>query len=304
VLLGSTHFSIACLNALRELGVDVSGVVTTPAEIRISYSTSPVSVVQHANLADAAAAARCPVVHLIGKMSEYVEAVRALHPEFLLAAGWYHRVPRSIRELAHRGAAGIHASLLPQYRGGAPINWAIIRGEQRTGVTLFYLDDTIDGGDIIGQAEIPIGFEDTCATLYQRATQTACRLLERYIPLIEQGVAPRVPQDAERATAFPQRRPEDGAICWSWSARRLYDWVRAQTRPYPGAFGMLADQKVVIWRAVPLAEPAGAMPGTVLNAQRGAGVDVATGEGVLRLLEFDGCRDEDLVRGARFSGAS
>lgn len=302
VLLGSTHFSVACFETLRHIGIDVAGVVTTAADIRISYAASPIRIVQHADLARTAAAAGCPVVHVTGKMSEYADAVRMLRPDFLLAAGWYYIVPRSIRDLAPLGAAGIHASLLPRYRGGAPINWAIIQGEERTGVTLFYLDDTIDGGDVIGQAEIPIEFEDTCATLYQRATDESCQLLERYLPLVARGLAPRVPQDGSHATSFPQRRPEDGAISWTWPARRLYDWVRAQTRPYPGAFAHLDSRRVVIWRALPLARPAGDDPGTVVTAQEGAWVDVATGDGVLRVLDFEGCRHEDLRAGARFSG--
>jgi len=300
-LLGSTQFSAACLRTLLRLGIDIAGVVTTQAEIRIPSVASSLRIVQHADLGDAAAAAACPVVHLTGKMNEHVGVIGALRPDFLLAAGWYHIVPRSIRDLAPLGAAGIHASLLPRYRGGAPINWAIIHGEERSGVTLFYLDDTVDGGDIIGQTEFPIGFDDTCATLYERATDAACRLLERYMPLIERGSAPRVPQDATHATSFPLRRPEDGAIAWSSSARRLYDWVRAQTRPYPGAFAWLNDRKVVIWRAVPLPDQAGAQPGTVLTAREGFGVDVATGDGVLRLLEFEGCGWEHLRSGVTFS---
>jgi methionyl-tRNA formyltransferase len=187
--------------------------------------------------------------------------------------------------LCSLGAAGIHASLLPRYRGGAPLVWAIINGETTTGVSLFYLSDGVDDGDLIAQQEIAIGPDDDIAAVYGRATEASLGLLRRYVPLLREGRAPREPQDHRQATHVPQRRPEDGLIAWDrQSARQAHDWVRAQTRPYPGAYAFFGGERVTVWRAgvLPAMAPASVAPGTLMVD--GGVVSVCCADG--RLLEI------------------
>lgn len=302
VLLGSTRLSVDAFHTLTTLGMEVTGVLTTPREIHISYSPTPVTLVQHADLATVADAAGVPVLMVTGKMTEYVDATRKLAPDLLLAVGWYYVVAPAMRAVAPLGAAGVHASLLPRYRGGAPIAWALINGEDRTGVSLFHLADGVDDGDVIGQVEIPITPDDTCATLYAQVTTATRDLLTRHLPLIERGRAPRIEQDERQATVFPQRRPADGLIAWSLGTRRLLDWVRAQTRPYPGAFTVLDGDRLTVWAATTGPRRARARAGEIVGVEPGAWIDVATGDGVLRLTDVEGCPWSALRIGRGFAG--
>lgn len=213
---------------------------------------------------------------------EPVERIRALAPDLVLVIGWTQLVKAEILRIPRHGCIGFHASLLPQYRGRAPINWALINGESRTGNTMMLLEEGVDDGDILAQREIPIGFEDTCATLYEKVAETEFDMLDEVLPSIRAGRMPRRKQDPSRVSVMPKRRPEDGLIDWGRPARRLYDWVRALTHPYPGAFTHLGGHKVFVWKAT-LAE-AGEValrPGELALVD-GALV-VGTGEGLLRL---------------------
>ncbi len=158
-------------------------------------------------------------------------------------------IPASIRRMAPRGCIGIHASLLPKFRGGAPLVWAMIHGEPETGVSLFHFSDGVDDGEIIGQRSFPIGGSDTIRDLMARAESASLELLREFMPKVAAGTAPKTPQREEDATRFPQRSPEDGRIDWTWEPRRIRDFIRAQTRPYPGAFTLIGDKKIVIWDA-------------------------------------------------------
>jgi len=251
-LLSSTEFGRRCLEeaVLGAADVEVVGILTTPQAIPISYSDEPVRICTHADFTGPARRAGCEVVTLTGKVTSdsYREALARWRPDLMLALGWYYMVPRSVREMAPMGCAGIHASLLPKYRGGAPIPWAIIHGEEEAGVSFFYFADGMDDGDLIGQAAVPIALDDTCATVYEKATEAAVGLLRALLPQMARGTAPRLVQDESRATYVDQRAPQAGHLLWrEKSARQAHDWVRAQTRPYPGAFTYLGGEKVTLW---------------------------------------------------------
>lgn len=271
-LLSSTEFGRRCAKeALLEAeGVDLVGILTTPEQIRISYAPEGVAIAQHADFSDLAERAGCALHALTAPVNaeRYREALAPLHPDLLLALGWYYNIPRTVRDLAPSGCIGIHASLLPKFRGGAPIPWAIIEGERETGVTLFYFEDEVDAGDIIAQAAFPIDAEDTSASVYEKAADAAIDLLRNYLPRLAVGDAPRTPQDPRHATIYPQRKPEDGRIDWSWPAQRVQDFIRAQTRPYPGAFTEIEGKRVTIYDAK--VEPMSEVDHTA-SATRGAG---------------------------------
>jgi methionyl-tRNA formyltransferase len=301
VLFGVTRLSLECFHTLVGMGLEVAAVVTTPREFRISYASSPVVAVQYADLAVAAEKAGVPVIVVTGRMADYADVIEQFAPDFLLLAGWYYLIPSTIRRIAPRGCAGVHASRLPKYRGGAPINWALINGEEQTGITLFYLDDGVDTGDIIASTAIPIAFEDTCGTLYEKVIVETQVLLKRYLPMIAKDSAPRVPQDERDATWFPQRFPEDGRISWSCSTLQMYNWVRALTRPYPGAFTFFEGRRIVVWKAALLDEKIEAPPGTVLSVVTGRSLDVATVDGSLRVSELGHDAWERVTVGKRFT---
>ncbi len=250
--LSASRFGARCIEqALRLDCVQGVGIVTAPRRFSISYRPQGVENVLHVDHGELAKRHDLPLIEIQSGMRDAAlrQTLAGLRPELLLVTGWYHLVPRSLRELAP--AVGLHASLLPDYRGGAPLVWAIINGESRAGISLFQLADGVDDGPLLGQAEVAILFEDDIATLYARVEEQGLRLLAEYLPLLASGSAVYTPQDLSRGRAFPQRSPEDGEIDWRWDAARVYDFVRAQTRPYPGAFTWLGSEPLTLWRCRP-----------------------------------------------------
>jgi len=214
-----------------------------------------------------------------------VAAVAALEPELILVVGWSQLVRGPFIETASRGVYGMHPTLLPRHRGRAPIPWAILSGLARTGVTLFEITDpTADSGPIVGQADVAIAPDETASTLFDKLSDAHEHLIREYVPQLIDGTAPRIPQDARRASSWPKRTPADGIIDWETRAPHLDAWVRAQTRPYPGAFTFHGDERVVVWRAREVQGTGAA--GTVLEV-RAEGPVVACGEGALLLQELE-----------------
>lgn len=284
VFLGASRFGLRCLRALGGLpGCEVAGVVTAPQTFAISYRPQGVSNVLHADVTGYCESEQLPCRQIgpAGMKDEALfEAVRSWRPQAFVVAGWYHLVPRDWRELAP--AYGLHGSLLPRYRGGAPLVWAIINGESRTGITLFQFDDGVDTGPIVAQAQTPIAEDDTIASVYERIEALGERLLVDSMPRLADGaLAPR-PQPTDGGSSFPQRGPEDGLIDWSWTAGRIHDFIRAQTRPYPGAFFHHAGGTVTVWAARPAPDAPAPAPGEL----RLAGERVLAGAGDGRALQL------------------
>jgi len=281
-----------CLEAAAGAGADIVGVVTLPGPVAPDRS-GQCAFDEVASRLDARLVTTRDV-----NSGDTLEAVRSLEPELVFVAGWSQLVREPFIALAREGVFGLHPTLLPRHRGRAPIPWAILSGLARTGVTLFQIvDATADSGAIVGQAIVEIGPDETATTLYDRIAAAQVELVREYVPQLIARTAPRLPQDPSRASAWPRRTPADGLIDWETRAPYLYAWVRAQTRPYPGAFTYLGDTKVVVWQARPveLAEPVA--PGTIVT-RRPEGPVVACGEGALVLeeVETDAC---ELVPGAR-----
>jgi UDP-4-amino-4-deoxy-L-arabinose formyltransferase / UDP-glucuronic acid dehydrogenase (UDP-4-keto-hexauronic acid decarboxylating) len=217
------------------------------------------------------------------------ERVEALRPEIIFSFYYRHLLPQEILALAPNGAFNLHGSLLPRYRGRAPVNWVLVHGETETGVTLHRMITRADAGAIIERERVEIAPLDTAYTLFRKLEAAAARLLDRALPALAAGTAREIPQDAARATVFGARRPADGRIDWSWPAARVCDLVRAVTHPYPGAFTDLRGRKMFVWWALPQEGRAAARPGSVLAVDRD-GVVVAAGEGNVRLVtvQLDG----------------
>jgi methionyl-tRNA formyltransferase len=193
---------------------------------------------------------------------------------------------------ARRGAFNMHGSLLPKYRGRVPVNWAIIRGEHETGATLHEMVEKPDAGRIAGQEAVPIGENDTAREVFARVTEAAGKVLARALPALLDGTASLTPQDLARGSYFGGRKPEDGRIDWTRSAREVHDLIRAVAPPYPGAFTSLGEIPVRVlrsWWCDAPELPAKGSPGTVAVADGRAFARCGDGRWLeLREIQLDG----------------
>jgi methionyl-tRNA formyltransferase len=269
-----------CLEAAAAAGAEVVGVVTLPGPLDPSRSGQCAF--------DEVAARLGAALHETTDVNadETVAAVRELEPELIFVVGWSQLVRDPVIGLAREGVFGMHPTLLPRHRGRAPIPWSILSGLARTGVTLFEIaDSTADSGAIVGQVTVDIAPDETATSLFARIANAHVELVSAYVPRLLARTAPRAPQDASRASSWPRRSPADGIIDWETRAAYLYDWVRAQTRPYPGAFTFLGDEKVIVWGARPVELAETAPAGTIVDL-RPDGPVVACGDGALVLEDF------------------
>ncbi len=268
-----------CLETLLAWGDTVAAVVT--------HADDPEEAIWFESVADLARARELPVYTPASPNTpEFVALMRSLRPDLFLSV-WYRRLlSPDLLAIPRFGAVNLHGSLLPRYRGRAPVNWVLVNGEEKTGVTLHYMIAQADAGDIIAQAEIEIDPTETALALYEKLVKAGAGLLERWYPAIRAGTAPRRPQDPALATVFGRRRPEDGRVKWGRPARELYNLIRAVTHPYPGAFASFRGRRLFLWGARMEAEARGGEPGTVLEVRPGRGMVVATGSGALRLIRL------------------
>ncbi len=210
----------------------------------------------------------------------WIGRISAMKPDFFFSFYYRNMLSAELLAIPAKGAFNLHGSLLPKYRGRVPINWAIINGETETGVTLHCMTAKPDAGDIVAQEKIAIDDNDTAKTLFDKADTAARVMLDRVLPQIAAGTEKRTPQNCAEATYFGGRKPADGQIDWSKSARQVRNLIRAVTRPYPGAFTFIGDRKCFIWGAELANVNSDAAPGTVLSASP---LVVACGEGALTI---------------------
>lgn len=239
------------------------------------------------DLTESAQSAGIPLlrVHNINEPA-VVAWIRQKSPDLLLVVGWTQLVKPELLRVPKFACLGFHASLLPKSRGRAPVNWAIINGETVTGNTMIVLEPEADSGDIVAQRAIPITDQDDCCTIYQKVGETEVEMLDEVMPFIEKGILPRRKQDDSQATVMPKRRPEDGIIDWNRPVEAIYNWVRALTAPYPGAFSYLNGEKIWIWKTSVDAEPKRdqtSEPGEVVIDSEGWPW-VSTSDGWIRLV--------------------
>lgn len=292
VFIGATHFGLRCLKAIRALPeVNVVGVITNKKEFEISYAPEGLKNVHWANFSNYGKEENISVYCMQEKMTEakLVNLVNQWEPDIFLVVGWYHKIPSSLRTIAP--AAGLHASLLPDYSGGAPLVWAIINGEKKTGITFFLFGDKVDSGPIIAQSEEKIHFEDTIATLYARIENRGVELLRQFLPRIGRRTDFLMNQNELCRRTFPQRSPNDGEINWNLDCITLYNFIRAQTRPYPGAFTIWRNKRLIIWTAQVVRDAITiSRPGEVIADVTSTSIACEKGLLLLEELEFEGRR--------------
>jgi methionyl-tRNA formyltransferase len=217
----------------------------------------------------------------------YTDFLQKANPDLIIVCGYKFIIPEDIFSIPKDGAINIHPSLLPRYRGQHVINWAIVNGESETGVTLHFMEKTLDTGDIIVQKAIPIYFEDTVKELHDRIYAEACCLLKQLLQDYKQGNQLRgISQNSSVATFFKPRKPEDGHIDWNKNSIDIYNLIRALSKPWPGAFSYLMDHKVIIWKAYIEPELSGMPHGKVINADDGY-ISVSTLDGQIIITDYE-----------------
>lgn len=241
IVFAYSDVGFACLETLLDRGVNVVAVY--------SHHDAPGETLWFPSVAERAKKAGIPL-HLDAdfKQENDLEVFAALIPDLILSFYYRNLVPAAAFELARLGAYNMHGSLLPKYRGRAPVNWAVALGEKETGATLHVMTALADAGDIVDQEAVPIGPDDTAAEVQARVKDAAVKILARQLDALFAGTAPRKPQDNSAATKFGRRRPQDGEIDWSRPSADVHNLVRAVSHPYPGAYADVGGATLKIWR--------------------------------------------------------
>ncbi len=227
----------------------------------------------------------------------WVDRIRDLQPDVIFSFYYRHMLSDEILSLAPQGGFNLHGSLLPHYRGRAPVNWALVNGETETGATLHRMVKRPDAGDIVGQQKVTIADSDTALTLHKKVLEAAQAVLKEQLPKLKNGTATFTKQDESQASYFGRRTAADGEILWHKSAKEINNLVRAVTEPYPGAFSYLGQRKLIVWRSRVLDTQHDKQPGTVLSTSP---LVIACGEGALEIVA--GQNDSGLyVQGSRLA---
>jgi methionyl-tRNA formyltransferase len=262
-----------------------------PVSALFTHRDDPHEEIWWRSCAELAARRGIPVHYPDRLDDEWVARIAALKPAVIYSFYYRHLIPERVLKLAPLGAYNLHGSLLPRYRGRAPVNWMLVNGEREAGVTLHHMVARADAGDVVAQRAVAIDDDDTALTLYRKLVPLGVSLIEEFHPRIVARTAPRIAQDSSCATVFGRRRPEDGRIDWRWPARRIFNLVRAVTHPYPGAFCVVGDRKLFIWETRIAAETGtrGA-PGQIIGESTSGALKVAAGEGSVLVMraQFEG----------------
>ena len=209
---------------------------------------------------------------------ENIQIIKEIQPDLILVMGWSQIIKKDILEIPRLGVIGSHPTLLPKYRGRAPIPWSIIKNLPESGLSFFYMGEGTDDGDILDQIKFEISSNDDASTLYERITALAKDMLLRNLPLLENGKTKRIKQDNSKFIEYwPKRTPEDGKIDWSKEGKEVYALIRATTHPYPGAYTFFKKSKLIVWKAK-LLEGKYGKPGQIIDVND-AGTEISTKNG-------------------------
>jgi len=289
------NVGVRCLKVLLAQGIDVPLVVThqdDPGEARWFGSVA----------ATAAEYGIATITPADPNAPDVVARIASLAPDFLFSFYYRRMLGDSLLALPPHGALNMHGSLLPKFRGRAPVNWAVLQGERETGATLHYMTSKADEGDVVAQTAVPILPDDTAREVFDKVTVAAEMTLARVLPALVAGSAPRVPQDSAGSSYFGGRRPNDGIIDWSRDAAAIHNLVRAVAPPYPGAFTAVngVAARILRTRVADASASRAAKPG--LEVERERIVARCGGGGALEVLalELDGAIVKPAALAARF----
>lgn len=277
---GYSEVGYACLSLLIERGDNVVALIThedNPSE-KIWFKTPAVAAKEKGIPVFTPESVNTP---------EWREKIAALKPDLILSVYYRHMIGTKILALPPLGAWNMHGSLLPKYRGRAPINWAVLHGESRIGMTLHRMVKSADAGAVVDQEGVEIGPRDTAEQAFRKVLPCARTVLARQIGALLAGTARETPQDEAQANCFSGRKPEDGRIVWAQTSVQIFNLIRAVTDPYPGAFADVGAARLMVWWAETDSPPTrgrrGA-PGEVLSV---APLVIATADGALELTKTE-----------------
>lgn len=268
-----------CLRVLHAAGVRVALVVT--------HRDHPGETLWFQRVADTAAELGLPWIYGDDpEAPELAAAVAAAQPDLIFSFYYRAMIPAAVLSLAPKGAFNMHGSLLPQFRGRAPTNWAVLKGATVTGATLHEMVSKPDAGAIVDQSAVPILPDDTARQVFDKVTVAAEQVLWRSLPAILEGRAPRLPNDLSQGSYFGGRKPEDGRLDWTQPAAAVYNLIRALAPPYPGAFTEIGGRRLIVAQARRIATPAppGCRPG--LQLIDGHMVGICGDGGAIAVLEL------------------
>lgn len=273
VFMGTPDFSVPILRMIHEEGYEVLAVVTQPDRPvgRKKVLTPPPVKAEAVRLG-------LPVIQPEKlRNSEELQEILALNPDIVITAAFGQILPKDLLEAPRFGCINVHASLLPKYRGGAPIHQAIIDGEEKTGVTIMYMAEKLDAGDIITQRAIAIEDEDNTGTMFEKLSVVGRDLLMDTLPLIIEGKNERIPQDEEKVTFAHNISREQERVNWSNSARAVFNQVRGLT-PWPTAYTKFQGENVKLWSVKEGDSLTNQSPGQVIKINKDS-FEVAAGDG-------------------------
>ena len=277
VFMGTPDFAASSLQALYDGGYDVAAVFTQPDKPKNrgkKLSKSPVKELAEAH----GTAVYQPATF---KDGQAVETLREIGPDLIAVVAYGKILPDSVLNIPPMGCINIHGSLLPKYRGSAPIQWSVLKGEKITGVTSMYLASKMDAGDMIFKKTLEIGDYETAGELFDRLAPLGAQLLCETIDSIAAGTAPRIPQNEEEATYAPPLKKEQAELDFSESRADIINRIRGLD-PWPVAVAELGGVRLKIFKAQPDDEAAAGQPGEIVYADK-RGIGVSCGDGVLRI---------------------
>lgn len=301
VFMGTPDFSVPILQQLIQDGYEVIGVVTqpdrpvgrkrilTPPPVKVEALKHDIPVYQPEKI----------------RQAEELDKILSLNPDLIVTAAFGQILPKQLLEAPRYRCINVHASLLPELRGGAPIHYAIMQGKQKTGVTIMYMVEKLDAGDILTRIEVPIAEEDNVGTLHIKLSTAGAKLLSETLPLLLDGRLTPKPQNNEEATFAANIKREQEKIIWSRTGEEIYNHIRG-LNPWPVAFTTLNGQVIKIWRAEKLTGQKSVTPGTILTLEPD-GFSVSTGnETAIKIIELQPSgktkmMSEQFLRGSKIS---
>lgn len=281
IFIGSVEYSAHCLKELLKMNVNIVDIMCPYQEVSKFNS-------DYFDLGDIAKEFNRST-HYFKNIKNEAEYIRSQKPDIIFVLGLSQIIPEEILKIPTMGCIGSHPALLPRNRGRHPIIWAIANGLKKSGITLFWLDNRVDTGDIWVQKEFFIDVLDDASAVYEKVKYLSVELLKDNIPLLENGSIRRLKQDDSRSNYWRKRGYKDGEIDWRMSSHKIYDLVRALTKPYVGAHCIQNGQEVKIWKSRIVKDRecvSNLEPGKVLS-RNNVSIMIKTGDGIIEVLEHN-----------------